>query len=330
MAQHDGVAMSLRRQKPIRGVAFLVLGLFAFSLHDVALKLVSGNYPLGQVMFTRSFVALPIILALVHFGVGLRALADRRIGFLMTRAAMLLVGYFCYYLAFAAIPFADAVALYCTVPLFIVVMAGPLLGERVGLTRWIAVLVGFAGVVVMLRPGAGIFEPAGLLILLCAFLYSLAMVMTRGIGPGMSGAVMSFYNNAIYLAFAPLLGLMVSVPGLAADTHPSVAFLLRPWAWPPAMDLALMMSCGVTGALGIIGLTAAYREADANLVGSFEYSFLIWAALWGFLIFSEVPTAGTLVGAGLVVAAGLAALWPRQTQPVQREPEPEPEPGRPA
>jgi drug/metabolite transporter (DMT)-like permease len=217
-------------------------------------------------------------------------------------------------MGFAAMSFADAVALYCTVPLIVVVLAGPFLGERVGLVRWLAVGVGFVGVVVMLRPGSGVFDPAGLLILVCAVLYSISMVMARGLSGTVSTSVMSFTNNLVYLVGAPAVGFLFASGADTEGLHASLAFLTRPWSWPPLTDLLVMMSCGVTGALGIIGLTAGYRNAEANLVASFEYTFLIWAALLGFLIFKEVPTSPTIVGSALIVVAGLVALWSGQSR----------------
>jgi drug/metabolite transporter (DMT)-like permease len=265
-------------------------------------------------MFSRSIVAFPIMLAMVWWETGLSALADRRLGLLLFRASLLMAGYVCYYMGFAAMTFANAVALYCTVPLIVVVLAGPFLGERVGFVRWLAVAVGFVGVVVMLRPGSGVFEPAGLLILVCAVLYSIGMVMARGMSGTVSTSVMSFTNNLVYLVGAPAVGFLFASGADTDGMHASLAFLTRPWSWPPLPDLLLMMSCGVTGALGIIGLTAGYRNAEANLVASFEYTFLIWAALLGFLIFNEVPTPSTIVGSALIVVAGLVALWSGQTR----------------
>jgi drug/metabolite transporter (DMT)-like permease len=294
--------------RPLVGVGWLTFGLLAFALHDAALKSLSGDYALGQVMFSRAVVAFPIMLAMVWWESGLASLADRRMGVLLFRSAMLMTGYVCYYMAFAAMTFADAVALYCTVPLIVVVLAGPLLGERVGVVRWIAVAVGFAGVLVMLRPGSGLFEPAGLLILVCALLYSLGMVMARGMAGSVSTSVMSFTNNLIYLLVAPLLGFVFTLPADPATTHASLAFLTRPWTWPPLGDLLVMASCGVTGALGIIGLTAGYRNAEANLVASFEYTYLVWAAVFGFFLFGEVPASATVAGSVMIVVAGLVAL----------------------
>lgn len=308
MAVDAAIGQPQRRHHPTRGIAYLCAGIFAFSLHDIAVKLVSGSYPLSEVMFIRSITAMPFMLALMYFDVGLRGFFSYRPGALFLRALILLVGYLSYYLAFAAIPFTDSVALYSTVPLIIVALAGPMLGEKVGPLRWFAVIAGFAGVLIMMRPTGGIFEPAGLLILLCAFLYSIGMIMARSMGATVPGSVMASYTTFIFLFAAAGMWAVFSVIDFGAWDHPSAAFLVRPWAMPSRSDLLLMMSCGVTAAAGVTGLTFAYREAEANLVASFEYTALVWAAIWGFLVWNEVPRLSTITGAALIVGAGLVAL----------------------
>lgn len=306
---NDRARAPARPQQPLRGVLYLCLGVFLFSLHDVGVKWVSGDYPLAEVLTIRSGTALPFFFLLVHLDPGLSALVPPRIGLIILRAVILLIGYLSYYLGFAAMPFTDAVALYMSVPLIIVALSGPFLGERIGWLTWLAVVVGFAGVVVMLRPGSGVFEPAALLILLCALLYSTGMVITRRISATTPASVMAFYNTLFFLGAAIGIGIVQTVWGLGVSTHPSAAFLSRPWIMPTAYDLAIMIGCGITAFGGIAGLTYAYREADANLVASFEYTALIWAPIWGFLLWQEVPGAATMAGAALIVGAGLVALF---------------------
>ncbi|MBA3448639.1 MAG: EamA family transporter, partial [Pseudaminobacter sp.] len=145
------------------GIICLCLGILVFSLQDPLIKAVSGGYPVTEVMAIRSIVALPILLFIVHRDVGLAAILSRRFGLLALRAATLFTSYTVYYLAIAALPMADAAALYFMAPLFIMVMAGPYLGERVARRTLATVLVGMVGVLVMLRPGAGLFDWAALL-----------------------------------------------------------------------------------------------------------------------------------------------------------------------
>ena len=294
--------------QPLRGIAYLCLGVLIFSLQDAVIKQVSGGYPLTEVLSLRSIVAIPILLLLVQREVGLRAVLAKGYGALILRATLMFVAYMAYYLAFPALPLADAVALYFTVPLFVTLLAGPMLGERAGWQVWAAVAVGFAGVLVMLQPGSGFFEPAALLSLLSAVMYAGAMLMARGMGPTHAASVMSLYQNLVFLLGALGIALLVTLLGVVEASHPSMMFLVRPWATPGPMDAFLIFGCGVVATIGTLLLTSAYRIARANLVAPFEYSGVLWAPLWGLLFFGEVPRLTTVVGAAMIVGAGLVAL----------------------
>ncbi len=293
---------------PARGILYLCLGVLVFSLQDAIIKRVSGGYALTEVVFIRSCVAAPILLALVHRESHWRAIFSSSLGLLTLRATIMFGAYTAYYMAFPALPLADAVALYFTVPLFVTALAGPFLGERTHWGVWLAVLLGFAGVMVMLQPGSGLFEPAALLSLLAAALYGMAMLMARKYGDSLSASVMAFYQNAVFLVGAGLAALVLHGLGVVKAEHPSVSFLVRPWVMPSLTDGLLIAACGVVAAAGIMLLTNAYRVARASTVTPFEYTGILWAPLWGFLFFSEVPRATTLAGAAVIVVAGLLAL----------------------
>ena len=290
------------------GIFYLSLGVLVFSLQDAIVKQVSGAYPLTQVVFIRSCVSLPILLWLVQREEGWRAIVASPLASLAVRALIMLGAYTAYYMAFPALPLADAVALYFTVPLFVTALAGPFLGERSGWPVWAAVLLGFAGVMVMLQPGSGMFEPAALLSLLSAALYGSAMLMARKWGGSVSGAVIAFFQHAVFLLGAGAAALVFQALDFAQTTHPSLVFLVRPWVALVPWDAGLMAVCGVVSAVGTVLLTNAYRVARAATVTPFEYTGMLWAPLWGFLFFSEVPRATTVAGAAVIVVAGLLAL----------------------
>jgi len=290
------------------GIIYLCLGILVFSLQDAIIKAVSGSYPLTQVVSIRCLVSAPILLTFVHFESGLKSLAARDMGSLMGRSFLMLMAYTTYYMAFPALPLADAVALYFTVPLFALALAVPMLGETIGWRRISAVVIGFIGVVVMLRPGAGLFEPAALLSLFSALTYATAMLIARRIGTTTTASVMAFYQNAIYLLGALTMAGFFHLTGIQQASHKSLEFLVRPWIWPDSTDLLLIGSCGIIAAFGMTLLTQAYRIAKASIVTSFEYTGMLWAPLWGFLFFGEIPYLTTLAGAGLIIAAGLFAL----------------------
>ena len=299
---------------PTLGVVYLCLGVFVFSLQDAIIKQVSGAYALTEVVFIRSCVAGPILLFLVQREAGWRSIFASRLGTLTLRALIMFGAYTAYYMAFPALPLADAVALYFTVPLLVTALAGPLLGERTGPGVWAAVLLGFVGVMVMLQPGSGLFEPAALLSLLAAALYGVAMLMARKFGSSLSASVMAFYQNAVFLFGSALLALVLYWGDWVQAAHPSLSFLVRPWVLPSIIDALLIAACGVVAAAGMMLLTSAYRVARASTVTPFEYTGILWAPLWGFLFFSEVPRVTTMAGALVIVLAGLLALRMAKTK----------------
>ena len=291
-----------------RGILYLCVGVFIFSLQDAIIKQVSGGYALTEVVFLRSCVGLPILLVLVQREAGLRALLSAHLLPLGLRALIMFGAYTAYYMAFPALPLADAVALYFTVPLFVTALAAPVLGEHIGWKVWAAVVLGFVGVLVMLQPGTGLFEPAALLSLISAALYGTAMLMARKMGNRLPTSVMAFYQNGFFLMGSAFAAGLLQLLHIQRASHPSVAFLVRPWLVPTLMDGALIGVCGVVAAVGTLFLTAAYRVAQSSTVTPFEYTGILWAPLWGFLFFAEVPRFTTFVGAGIILLAGLMAM----------------------
>jgi drug/metabolite transporter (DMT)-like permease len=183
------------------------------------------------------------------------------------------------------------------------------LAERVGPRRWIAVAVGFAGVVVMVRPGSALFDWAALLPVFSGLAYGASMVAARRMGTRHTAAALAFWGNAVFLAFALLLSLALGRGGMAQDAHPSLGFLLRGWAMPSARDLALMTACGPIAAAGLTLLTQAYRIAEANVVAPFEYTGMVWGVLWGWLFWRDWPDAVGWTGIAIIVGAGLYVLY---------------------
>ncbi len=291
-----------------RGIRFLCAGVFVFSLQDAVVKQVSGDYPLTQVMTIRSIVAIPILVIMVQLEAGWRAIFTPHFRTLVLRAGLMFGAYTSYYMAFPAMNLAYAVALYFTVPLFVTALAGPFLGERIGIRVWAALAVGFSGIVVILQPGSGLFEWAALLSLTSALMYATSMLMARRIGTAQPASVMTFYQNWVFLGGALVIAACTHWLGIEDAGHPSITFLIRPWVWPTLGDALLIASCGVIASAGMLFLTNAYRIAPANLVTPFEYTGILWAPLWGFLFFGEVPRSTTVIGAMLIVAAGIVAL----------------------
>jgi drug/metabolite transporter (DMT)-like permease len=301
--------------REIRGVGSLCLGALVFSLQDVIIKALSGEHAVTLAIFIRCLVALPILTLMVQLEVGISRISSPNLGVLLLRGGLLLVAYTTYFMALPALPLAQAIALYFTVPILVTLLSWPVLGERVSPKSWLAVAAGFAGILLILRPGTGLFEPAALLSLVSATTYALSMLLARRLGSDESATVMAFYQNAVYLAGASLAALTFNLLGVERLGHPSLDFLVRPWDLPDVLDAALLGLCGIIAAVGMWLLTNAYRMARASLVTVFEYTGMIWAPLWGYVVFHEIPRWTTVVGALIIVASGIYAV--RSAEPRQ-------------
>ena len=299
----------IERGQSIKGMICLTVGIAVFSIQDLIIKLLSGDYPLHQAMVIRSVTAVPLLLGLVLLDGGLRNLATRRPGLLIGRGIIMFSAYTSYYLGLAALPIATSVALYFTAPLFITMLSVLVLGEKVGPRRWAAVAVGFAGVLIMVRPGSEFFEWASLFPLFSGLAYAVSQIITRKVGEAEKASTMTFYGNGVFLAGGVLLAAAFGSGGAAVGEHPSVAFLVRGWVSPTPLDFMLMTACGIVAAAGLTLLTQAYRVAQANAVAPFEYTALIWATIYGWLFWREFPVATTWLGMAIIVGAGLYVLY---------------------
>ncbi|HJT11184.1 MAG TPA: DMT family transporter [Dongiaceae bacterium] len=297
------------------GLAALSLcaGVMIFSGQDWIIKLLSGDYPVHQAIAIRGVVAVLILLAYIALDGKIESLRSKRMGLLIVRGLVLMMAYTTYYLAFPSMPLANIVALWFTVPLFVTALAGPFLGEKVGVRRWAAAIVGFAGVLIIVRPLADSFSLASLLPIASALTYSISALMARRMGETESAPVMSFYQNLVYLLVALVMAAIFGSGGFEGTSDPSLEFLVRGWVTPSWIDLALLAACGVIASIATVLLTQAYRMAEANFVACFEYSAIIWATLGGYLFWREVPDVYFVVGAALIVVAGLYVLF--RTQP---------------
>ncbi len=309
------------RHHPVLGAMTLCLGVLVFALQDFVIKSISDHYPVHQAIIIRCVVALPIMLVLVRMQGSLRDLWSPRLRWLVLRGLILVVSYTTYYLAFPAMPLAQVIALWFTTPLFVVALAGPLLGETVGARRWIATLIGFAGVLVMVKPFTASFDLAALLPVAAALAYGTAQLMARRMGVTESAAVMSFYQNLVFFFAAGIAAIVLGDGRYAGSGDASLDFLFRAWSMPPTEDLLLLAACGPIASAGMVLLTQAYRMAEANFVTSFEYTAIIWATLGGWYFFHEMPDRFTYLGAAMIIAAGLYVLYgSRKPTPVEIEP----------
>lgn len=293
----------------VRGVAFLVLGLFVFSLQDIVVKFIGGNYPVLEIVIFRSLVAIPLTLVLYRMegGRGLPQTQQHRIEF--ARGLFYFLSYTTHFMGLAALPLAEIAAIRFSGPLIITVLSVWLLSEKVGLPRWLALIVGFGGVLLVVRPGVDSFNIGSLFIVVSVIFYALAVLLTRKLQSTDSSATMSYYSSLVYVVATMVLVPVVWWIGDIPDAHPSVAFLLRPWVMPTLPDVLLMAGLGVIWAAGMYVVARAYSEAPASVIAPFEYTALPISVMWGFVLWHELPTIATWLGAGLTIMSGLFMLF---------------------
>jgi drug/metabolite transporter (DMT)-like permease len=299
-------------------VVFVLVAVLVSSLQSATIKWLSDNLPAGEILFLRSAFALLPAIVIVYLEGGLALLRSQQPGLQLLRAVCMLLAYLCFYMAVAAMPLADAVSLAFSSPLFVAALSGPLLGEWVGPRRWLAVIVGFLGVLIILRPGTGLFEPVALLAATCALFYGLATVTTRRLGRTDRGSAMAFYTIALYVAASALLGLGLGDGRLAGGAHPSLEFLTRPWSLPSSVELGLLALLGLMASVGTYLLSQAYRIGQPASIASFEYTAVPLSVLWGYLFWHEVPGLHTLLGSLLIIASGLYLLRREPTPPTAK------------
>lgn len=299
-----GAAIAVDDGSALRGIAFLTVGISMFSIMDVLIKTLSATYPAHEIVFFRGLVALLPILLIVQYEGGLRLLRTRRPVAHVVRGLFGFVTYMAFYLALTALPLAETVTLFYASPLFVTALAFPVLGELVGLRRWIAVLVGFAGVVVVTRPGMTAIEPAMLLAVGSAATYAIMIMMTRRLSVTEAGSTLAFYSMSTFIVASVVVGLAVGDGRFDTVDHPSAAFLLRAWSVPGFTDSLMLAACGLIAGAGFYCLSQAYRSASVSVVAPFEYTSLPWAILWGYVFFGDLPGATTLLGLALIVGSG--------------------------
>ncbi|MDD9920891.1 MAG: DMT family transporter [Boseongicola sp.] len=270
----------------LKGVGFALAGFAVFATHDAVIKFLGGTYSPFQILFFSALLGFPFATLMM--------MSDRKPGTLIpvhpwwitarTVSAMA-TGAAAFY-AFSALPLAQVYAFIFAAPLLITVLSIPILGEKVGTHRWAAVALGLDGVLIVLRPGSTELLLGHLAGIVAAFGSALAAVITRRIGQEERSAVMMLY---------PMLANVAAMGAL-------MPFVYRPM---PVEHLGLLAVVALFGFLGALAIIAAYRSGDAAVVAPMQYSQIIWAALFGYFIFSEVQDRYTWIGIGVIVVAGL-------------------------
>lgn len=292
------------------GAICAAVSVLFFSINDVAIKFLSGGYALHQVVLIRSVIGLLIIVTVIApFTSGWAIARTKRLKMHLLRGLCVVFANMTFFLGLAAMPLADAVAIFFVSPLVITLFSVVFLGEVVGPRRWAAIAVGLIGVLVMMRPGTAAFQVASLLPLAAAVCYAGLHILTRRIGGTESAATMAFYIQVVFLFVGVSFGLIAGDGRFGDQTDLSLAFLFRAWSWPAVADYPIFLLIGAGTAVAGYLISQAYRVAEASYVAPFEYLALPMAVVWGIVVFDEFPDLWDFVGMGLILGAGLFMVW---------------------
>ncbi|QNQ99797.1 MULTISPECIES: DMT family transporter [Pseudomonas] len=286
-----------------QGISLIVAAVFVLSLVDAAVKYFSARLPLWQLFLAVACLSVPAIgfWAIGRFKAGRLGIGSIR--WVMARSILLLLMWISYYAALPFIPLSVAAVAIYTTPIFIALLAACYGGESLSRLGWSAVGVGFAGVALVLRPGADAFSPATLLPVIGALFYALAMVVTRRHCRNEHPLVLALGLNIAFLVAACLGGLASLAVSKAVAAQAD--FLLSPWQ-PLGREEMAFIVCYAVALVFINTATArAYQIAPAALVGTFDYAYLVFACLWGYLLFQEIPDLFTWGGMLMILSAGV-------------------------
>ena len=287
----DGSEIRLRAPAAnTRGATFALLAFAVYSTHDVVVKLLGGVYSPIQIVFFANLFGFPIVTLMLMRDRSDGNLRPRHPYWTALRTAATVVSTTCVFYAFSVLPMAQTYALIFAAPLLITILAIPVLGETVGWRRMAAVFIGLLGVLVVLRPGSTDLTAGHAAALVAAVCSATAAVIVRKIGRDERSAVLLLY---------PMVANFVIMGCL-------LAFVYRPM---PAIHIGGLATMALLGFCGGLLQIAAYRSGSAVVVAPMQYSQILWAVLYGALIFGETPTLSTGIGAAIIIASGIYVVF---------------------
>ncbi|SNY90720.1 Permease of the drug/metabolite transporter (DMT) superfamily [Cohaesibacter sp. ES.047] len=275
-----------KRTKATEGILIMCVGVVCLCINDAIAKTLTDGYSPLQILFMRNAIALPFVIALVLKLGGPQALRSYRPMAHLLRGILWLSAATLFFTGLSYLGLAEATTLIFAAPVFVTALTALVLKEKVGLARWSFVLLGFLGVLIVVRPGTATFQMASLFPLATAFLYALLMISSRWVDPRESVWTLMLYLSG----FGALL-----------------SALLQPFVWQPIQteDIWLFLGIALLGTLGVTLITQAFRFAPAAVVAPFDYTALIWATLLGWLLWDEIPDGVTYIGASIIVLSGI-------------------------
>jgi len=305
--------MTKRNNNP-RGIMFILLAMMVFSIQDSIMKYIYTFVSLYEVYLVRTLVSFVIILLFLK-------LTKKPIVFktqypLLTfcRVILFFFGFSSFYISLTVLPLATATALFFVTPFLITIFANIFLKEEIGPRRWTAVIVGFIGIYIILDPDFSNFDYLSLTPILCAFCYSLSMIIIKKTSEkdNVYTQTLTFYLGAIIIS--SIFYLFIGDGQFNTIDHPSSQFIFREWFTNLEVSMLLMIATGFTASAAFLLLFTAYSIASPSVVSPFEYSILLWSSLIGWIFFDEIPGLNAIIGIIIIVSCGVYIFIREKTQ----------------
>lgn len=293
---------------PLQGILLVATGISVFSIQDIIIRHFSGSYSVLEIMFIRGLIALLPMMLFVQLQGGLGTLRCAYPFLQFLRGFLGVLAYTTFYMAMAIFPLATVTSILFTSPLIVTVLSVILLGDHVGARRWVGILIGFSGMLLIAQPGSTDVGWGIALPIMAAVFYASSIIVTRKLGRTQSGASMALYAMLTFIVVSGLAGLAFGDGSLASEANPAIAFLLRGWHLPTLYDFGLIAICGVVAAVGFYCLSQGYRVTQPSIAAPFEYVALPLSVMWGFMIWDEIPALTTFAGITMIVGGGLYIL----------------------
>ena len=281
----------------------IILTVLALSLGDALIKLTSSDFVLWQIFVLRSAIAIPVLILLLALSPA-NSVLPKAAGWTVARSLMLVVMWICYYMALPHLPLSVAAAGYYTLPLFITLFSALFSKERVSLRGWFAVMLGFLGILLILRPSAEGFNLYALLPVASATLYAFAMILTRTKCRSEHPLTLSLVLNIAFIIVGAVAALAIAA--FAPDDRSG--FLSGPWTEMTVENWMAMTLLAASILIGSIGAAIAYQNGPPAMVGTFDFAYVGFAVLWGLVFFANLPDAISIAGISMIVVAGILAV----------------------
>ena len=305
--------MSTQNNNP-KGIVFILIAMMVFSVQDGIMKHIYNFVSLYEIYLIRTVVSFVLILLFLIITKKPIVFKSQYPLLTFTRVILFFFGFSSFYVSLTVLPLGTATALFFVTPFLITIFAHFFLKEEIGIRRWSAIVVGFIGVYITLNPDFSNFNYLSLLPILCAFCYSLSMIIIKKTSDKDSvyTQTFTFYIGAIILSI--IFYFIIGDGQYNTSNHPASQFIFREWFVDFNNNILLMAATGVTATLAFLFLFTAYSIASPAVVSPFEYSILFWSPLVGWLYFDEIPSLNTVIGILIIVSSGIYIFMREKAQ----------------